>query len=79
MDIDGEVMIMAKQANDRYNTISAALDIIDPEGAFVPGTPEHNWVTEEILSWMTEMDTDEVLRKSEIARRMICNKRHIQR
>ena len=70
---------MANKANDRYNTISAALDIIDPEGAFVPGTPEHNWVTEEILSWMAEMDAEGVLKKSKIARQMLCYKRNIQR
>ena len=61
---------MVSKANDRYNTISAALDIIDPEGTFVPGTLEHNWATEEILSWMAEMDADEVLKKSETLRRM---------
>ena len=36
------MVIMANQSNVRYNTISAALNIIDPEGAFVPGTVEHN-------------------------------------
>ena len=73
------MMVMAKHANDKYNTISAALDIIDPEGAIVPGTPEHNWVTEEILSWMAQMDAEGVLKKSEIARRMFSYKRNIQR
>ena len=69
--------VMAKQTNDRYNTISAALDIIDPEGVYVPGTLEHNWATEEILSWMAEMEPDEVLMKSETACRMFSHKRHI--
>lgn len=68
---------MGKQTNDRYNTISAALNIIDPEGAYVPGTLEHNWATEEILSWMAEMDADEVLKKCLAARRMLNYKRHI--
>jgi hypothetical protein len=74
---DGEVMIMAEKTNDRYNTILAALDIIDPKGAYVPGTLEHNWATEEILSWMAEMEPDEVLRKSETASQMFSRKRHI--
>jgi hypothetical protein len=45
-------MVVAKQANIRYKTISAALNIIDPEGAFLPGTIEHNWLTESILTWI---------------------------
>ncbi len=56
---------MAEQANQRYNTISAALNIIDPEGVCVPGSMEHNWATETILSWMAQMEPDAVLRKSE--------------
>ncbi len=72
-----EVTIMANPSNVRYNTISAALNIIDPDGAFVPGTVEHNWVTGTLLSWMDEMDPDEVLRKSESERRMFSNKRRI--
>ena len=67
-------MDAARQANRRYNTISAALNIIDPEGAFVPGTIEHNWATEKILFWMAQMDPDEVLRKSESAKRMFKDK-----
>lgn len=70
-------MIMAEHTNDRYNTISAALNIIDPEGAYLPGSMEHNWATEAILAWMDEMDSEEVLRKSEIARRRFRYKRHI--
>ena len=62
---------MANPINARYNTISAALNIIDPEGTFVPGSVEHNWVTGTLLSWMDEMEPDEVMRKSESARRMI--------
>ena len=73
--VDEEVVVMAKHTNDRYNTISAALSIIDPEGAYVPGTLEHNWATEAILSWMAEMDADEVLKKSKTARRMFSHKR----
>ena len=69
-------MIMANQAIDRYNTISAALNIIDPDGAFAPGTKEHNWVTGTLLSWMDEMEPDEVLRKSESARSMFSYKRY---
>lgn len=67
---------MAKQTNDRYNTISAALNIIDPEGAYVPGSIEYNWATEMILSWMAEMEPNEVLKKSETARRGFRCKRH---
>ena len=70
-------MIMDQHTNDRYNTISAALNIIDPEGACVPGTMEHNWATETIVSWMAEMEPDEVLRKSENERGMFRCKRHI--
>ena len=62
---------MANQSNVRYNTISAALNIIDPEGTFVPGSVEHNRVTGTLLFWMDEMEHDEVMRKSESARRMI--------
>lgn len=69
-------MIMDKQTNDRYNTISAALNIIDPEGTYVPGTMEYNWVTESILSWMAEMEPDEVFRMSEDARNVFKFKRH---
>ena len=69
-----EVMIMANPSNTRYNTISAALNIIDPDGAFVPGTVEHNWVTGTLLSWMDEMEPDEVLKKSKSARPMLRTK-----
>jgi hypothetical protein len=70
-------MVMAQQTNVRYNTISAALNIIDPEGAFVPGSIEHNWATDKILSWMAEMEPDEVLKRSESIKRMFKNKLHI--
>ena len=66
---------MAIPTSARYNTISEALNIIDPEGAYVPGTKEHNWVTGTLLTWMDEMEPDEVLRKSESERRMLRNKR----
>ncbi len=61
-------MTVAEQANERYNTISAALTIIDPEGACVTGSIEHNWATETILSWMAEMEPEAVLRKSEASK-----------
>ena len=70
-------MIMTKQTNERYNTISSALNIIDPEGTYVPGSVEHNWATETILSWMAEMEPDDVLKKSETARCGFRYKRHI--
>lgn len=70
-------MVMAPQANDRYKTLLAALKIIDPEGAFAPGTTEHNWATEKILSWMDEMEPDEVLKRSESIKRIFRNKRPI--
>ncbi len=67
---------MAEPTNERYDTLSEALNIIDPEGAFVPGTKEHNWVTGTLLSWMDEMEPDEVLRMSESARNMFRYKRY---
>ena len=69
-------MITTQQTNDRYNTISAALKNIDPNGAYMPGTVEHNWATEMILSWMAEMEPDEVLKKSENARCSFSYARH---
>ena len=62
-------MVMAHQTNDRYEMISTALHIIDPEGTYLPGTKEHNTITEMILSWMDELEPEEVLRRSEKARR----------
>ena len=53
---------MAKPTNVRYQTLSKALGIIDPKGVLMPGTEVHNRVTEMILSWMAEMEPDEVLR-----------------
>ena len=67
---------MAELTNERYDTLSGALNIIDPEGAFVPGTKEHNWVTGTLLSWMDEMEPDEVLRMSETARNIFRYKRY---
>jgi hypothetical protein len=61
---------MADHTNDRYNTISAALNIIDPKGTCIPGSLEHNWATETILAWMADMEHDEVLKKSETAREL---------
>ena len=59
---------MAKSTNQRYRTLVNALTIIDPEGLLLPGTREHNRITETILSWMDRMEPDEVLRMSEITR-----------
>jgi hypothetical protein len=72
-----EMMIMDRQTNKRYNTISAALNIIDPEGTYVPGSLEHNWATETILSWMAEMEPEDVLKKSRTARCGFRYKRYI--
>ncbi len=55
---------MLMKSNDRYNTLSAALNILDPEGLFVPGTKEYNWVEGSLLSWMDEMEPEEVLNKA---------------
>ena len=59
---------MARPVNLRYWTLSTAVSIIDPEGLLTPGTKEHNWVTETILSWMSEMKPDEVFQMSKNAR-----------
>lgn len=58
-----------RATNKRYETVSEALRIIDPNEILVPGTPEHNKITDMVLSWMHEMDTDEVLQRSRVARR----------
>ncbi len=71
------MMSVAGKTNERYNTISAALNIIDPEGTYLPGSMEHNWATEAILSWMAEMEPDEVLKKSESSRRLFRCKRPV--
>ena len=60
---------MAKSTNDRYRTLTKALTIIDPEGLLLPGTRQHNRVTETILTWMDAMEPEEVLRMSMAARR----------
>lgn len=70
-------MVMAKRTNTRYDTLSEALRIIDPQGTLTPGTVEHNTVTETILSWMDKLEHDEVLRMSETTRRMFRYRRHI--
>jgi len=67
---------MAKPTNVRYQTLSKALAIIDPKGVLKPGTEEHNWVTEMILSWMAEMELDEVLRMSHASRSLLTIERH---
>ncbi|MEE4599940.1 MAG: hypothetical protein V2J65_01545 [Desulfobacteraceae bacterium] len=59
---------MVKTANQRYRTLCTALAIIDPDGMLVPGTQEHNWFTETILSWMAEKEPEEVFQMSEDAR-----------
>lgn len=63
-------MTKAKPTNERYNTLTEALNIIDPSGNLIPGTSTHNSMTETILLWMDELDSDEVLRRSAIMRRM---------
>lgn len=65
-----------KSTNDRYRTLSKALAIIDPEGLLLPGTRQHNRVTEAILIWMDEMGPEEVLRMSMAARRTFQLNRH---
>lgn len=67
---------MSGHTNDRYNTISAALNIIDPQGTLTTGTAAYNSIMDMILSWMDELEPDEVLRKSESARRMFRYKQH---
>jgi hypothetical protein len=57
--------------NRRYETLSEALRILDPEGTLSPGTPEHNQITEEILAWMARMEPGEVLRMSYDRRHLI--------
>jgi len=59
---------VVKTTNLRYWTLSTAVAIIDPEGLLTPGTKEHNWVTETILSWMAEMNPAEVFRMSKDTR-----------
>ena len=68
---------MVKSTNLRYRTLSTALAIIDPNGMLVPGTQEHNWVTETILSWMAEMEPGEVLRMSKDAKNIFKPEQHI--
>lgn len=64
-----------KSTNSRYETLSEALALIDPEGILAPGTAEHNTVTETILGWMHVMNREEVLRMSAKARRKFHRKR----
>ena len=65
---EGAEMIKAKPTSERYDTLSEALKILDPQGKIEPGTVEHNTVSETILSWMAEMEPHEVLKKSETAK-----------
>ena len=67
---------MAISTNIRYRTLSEALAIIDPKGVLMPGTPEHNQVTEIILSWMAELEPDEVLRLSNDSRHLLTIEGH---
>ena len=67
---------MAKPTNVRYQTLSKALAIIDPKGVLMPGTEVYNRVTEMILSWMAEMEPDEVLRMSQGSRRLLSMEGH---
>lgn len=66
---------MAQSTNVRYQTLSRALTIIDPEGLLQPGTRQHNWVTEKILGWMDEVGPEEVLRRSMDVRERFNRKR----
>lgn len=59
---------MARFTNQRYRTLATALTIIDPDGALLPGTQEHNRVAEQILAWMDEMEPDDVFPVSAHAR-----------
>ena len=68
-------MNTGKTINQRYQTLSKALSIIDPEGILNPGTSEHNWTTETILSWMAGMGPEEVYRMAEAAQRIFKLKR----
>ena len=64
-------MTKAKATTERYNTLTVALNIIDPQGNFTPGTLPNNSMTEKILLWMDALDSDEVLRRSTIVRCML--------
>jgi hypothetical protein len=68
---------MAEPSNERYDTLSEALDIIDPQGVLKPGTTAHNSVTEKILSWMDEFDPNDVLRMSKNSRHIFISQWHI--
>jgi len=67
---------MANSTNTRYRTLSKALAIIDPRGVLMPGTKEHNTVTEMILSWMAIMEPDDVLRMSHDKRGILYTEGH---
>lgn len=57
--------------NYRYAILSESLRNIDPKGLLVPGTWEHNKVTEKILSWMHVMEPEEVLKLAKRSRRFV--------
>ena len=67
---------MVNSINQRYWTLSTALRIIDPVGSLMPGTPEHNRVTEMILAWMAELETGEVFRMCYDSRRLLTIEGH---
>jgi hypothetical protein len=71
VDADGEMVAEAKSTNTRYKTLSKALSIIDPKRVLITGSDEHNRVIERILSWMDEMEPDEVFRLSRETRRTL--------
>ena len=64
-------MTTAKLTCERHSTLTEALKIIDPQGNLIPGTLPHNSMTETIRLWMDELDSDEVLRRSAIVKRML--------
>lgn len=43
------VIPMAKPQSKRYEALLAAMEIIDPEGALIPGSTEHNQIIDTIL------------------------------
>ena len=69
VEADREMMAEARSTNARYKTLSKALSIIDPKRVLITGSDEHNRVIEKILSWMDEMEPDEVFRLSRETRR----------
>ncbi len=66
---------MGTLTNERYDTLTEALNIIDPQGTLLPGTSAHNSITETILSWMDAFEPDEVLKRSAVAGQMFRHQR----